>query len=67
MTLTEISGIDLRQPLPAEQRAAVRRVWLEHGVVFLRDQPLTPDQFLSSRAHQAWCRHAPLISPGTRP
>ena len=38
----EISGIDLREPLPAEQRAAVRRIWLENGVVFLRDQPLTP-------------------------
>jgi len=43
----EISGIDLRQPLPAEQRAAVRRIWLENGVVFLRDQQLTPDQFMA--------------------
>ena len=39
----EISGIDLREPLPAEQRAAVRRIWLENGVVFLRDQQLTPE------------------------
>ncbi len=43
----EISGIDLREPLPAEQRAAVRRIWLENGVVFLRDQQLTPDQFMA--------------------
>lgn len=43
----EISGVDLRRPLPAEQAAALRRVWLEHGVVFLRDQQLTSDQFLA--------------------
>ncbi len=43
----EISGVDLRRPLPAEQAAALRRVWLDHGVVFLRDQQLTSDQFLA--------------------
>jgi len=43
----EIAGIDLRLPLAAERIALVRRVWLEHGVVFLRDQCLTPDQFLA--------------------
>lgn len=43
----EISGVDLRRPLPAERAAALRRVWLDHGVVFLRDQQLTSDQFLA--------------------
>ncbi|MES2226560.1 MAG: TauD/TfdA family dioxygenase [Pseudomonadota bacterium] len=43
----EISGVDLRRPLPAEQGAALRRIWLDHGVVFLRDQQLTSDQFLA--------------------
>ncbi|MGK2898647.1 MAG: TauD/TfdA dioxygenase family protein [Burkholderiaceae bacterium] len=43
----EISGVDLRRPLPAEQAAALRRIWLDHGVVFLRDQQLTSDQFLA--------------------
>lgn len=42
----EISGVDLCDPPSAELVALVRRVWLEHGVVFLRDQDLTPDQFL---------------------
>jgi len=43
----EISGLDLRLRLSAERIAPVRRAWLEHGVVFLRDQHLTPDQFLA--------------------
>lgn len=43
----EISGVDLREPLSAEQVATLRRVWLEHGVVLLRDQHLTPAQFLT--------------------
>lgn len=43
----EIAGIDLREPLSAERVAGVRRVWLQHGVVFLRDQQLTSDQFLN--------------------
>lgn len=43
----EISGLDLREPLTAEQSAALRRIWLEHGVVFLRDQHITPEQFLA--------------------
>lgn len=43
----EISGVDLRRPLSAEQAAALRRIWLDHGVVFLRDQQLTSDQFLA--------------------
>src|SRR5690606_10621832 len=25
----------------------IRRVWLDHGVVFFRDQDLTPEQFLA--------------------
>jgi taurine dioxygenase len=43
----EISGIDLRRPLEAGQTAWLRRVWLEHGVVFLRGEPLDPERFLA--------------------
>ena len=43
----EISGIDLARPLSKEQSAAVRAAWLEHLVVFFRDQPLTPGQFMA--------------------
>jgi taurine dioxygenase len=42
----EIHGVDLAKDLDDETVAAIRRVWLEHLVVFFRDQALTPRQFL---------------------
>lgn len=36
----EIRGVDLTQPLSAEQVAQIRAVWLEHHVVAFPDQPL---------------------------
>jgi taurine dioxygenase len=43
----EISGVDLARPLSDEQRAEIRQAWLEHLVLFFRDQPLSPDQFMA--------------------
>ena len=43
----EIHGVDLAGDLDDEQVAAIRRVWLEHCVVFFRDQDLPPDRFLA--------------------
>ena len=43
----ELSGVDLAQPLAPETIAAVRAALLAHGVVFFRDQPLTPGEFLA--------------------
>jgi taurine dioxygenase len=43
----EIHGVDLAKPLSEEQVAAIRSVWLEHLVIFFRDQPLTPGQFMA--------------------
>jgi alpha-ketoglutarate-dependent taurine dioxygenase len=42
----EISGVDLAKDLDDETVAAIRRVWLEHLVVFFHDQELTPQRFL---------------------
>jgi taurine dioxygenase len=42
----EISGVDLSRPLSEATVAALRRAWLEHLVIFFRDQDLTPAQFL---------------------
>jgi len=39
----EISGVDLKD-LDAETFAAIKAAWLEHLVVFFRDQTLTPDE-----------------------
>jgi taurine dioxygenase len=43
----EVSGVDLSKDLPDETVAAIRRGWLEHLVLFFRDQPVAPRQFLA--------------------
>jgi taurine dioxygenase len=42
----EISGVDLSAGLPPALAADIRKVFLEHQVIFLRDQDLTPAQFM---------------------
>ena len=42
----EVHGVDLAQPLSREQVGELRRAWLEHLVLFFRDQALTPEQFM---------------------
>ena len=44
----EIGGVDLREDLDADTVAAIRRAWLDHCVVFFRDQPLDSGQFLAA-------------------
>jgi alpha-ketoglutarate-dependent taurine dioxygenase len=44
----EIHGIDLAHDLGAETMAAIRAAWLEHLVVFFRDQQLSPAQLLAA-------------------
>ena len=43
----EIHGIDLRKELPDSEFEIVHRAFLEHQVVFFRDQDLSPDQHVS--------------------
>src|SRR5262245_61708192 len=43
----EIGGVDLAGDLADETVAEIRRAWLDHLVVFFRDQELTPDRFLA--------------------
>ena len=42
----EIRGVDLSQPLDDETFEAIHRAFLDHQVIFLRDQNLTPPQQL---------------------
>jgi len=46
----EISGVDLNQPLDAQQFAEVRAALMQYQVIFFRDQPLDHD------AHKAFGR-----------
>jgi taurine dioxygenase len=43
----EVSGVDLSRPLSEAQAAELRCAWLEHLVLFFREQPLTPAQFMA--------------------
>jgi taurine dioxygenase len=42
-----ISGVDLALPLSDSDFATIRQAFLDHGVIFLRDQQLTPAQHLA--------------------
>ncbi len=44
---SEISGLDLSKPLPADTLAEITKIWLDRQVLFFRDQNLTPDQQLA--------------------
>ena len=43
----ELRGMDLSRPVDAETAAALRRAFLEHQVIFFRNQHLTPRQLLA--------------------
>jgi taurine dioxygenase len=42
-----ISGVDLREPLAEDTKAVIERALLDHGVVFFREQDVTPDQHVA--------------------
>jgi len=42
-----ISGADLARPLSDADFAIIRQAFLDHGVIFFRDQRLTPEQHLA--------------------
>jgi len=43
----EVSGINLSEPLEKKQKDFLEKAWLEHQVLFFRDQPLTPDEHVN--------------------
>ena len=47
----EVSGIDLSGDLPPSTVAELRRLWLEHLVLFFHDQHLPPARFLALAQH----------------
>jgi len=42
-----IEGVDLAAPLSDESFGVIRQAFLEHGVIFFRDQHLTPEQHIA--------------------
>ncbi|MFT5014045.1 MAG: taurine dioxygenase [Patiriisocius sp.] len=47
----EISGVDLSQPLSKSIVDEIHRAWLDHGVLFFRDQHLSPSAQTNFAAH----------------
>ena len=43
----EVSGIDLREKPDARVVSELRRAFAEHGVLFFRDQELSPEQHVA--------------------
>ncbi len=46
----EVAGLDFRGGIDAATIAELRRIWLDHGVLFLRDVMLPPREFLAFAA-----------------
>ncbi|MEA2731611.1 MAG: taurine dioxygenase [Acetobacteraceae bacterium] len=42
----EMTGVDLSEPLPVQARDTIRKALADRGVVFFRDQSLTPEQHI---------------------
>ena len=42
-----ISGVDLSRPLGDDEFATIRQAFLDHGVIFFRDQQIMPEQHLA--------------------
>ena len=42
----EIQGLDLSAPLSEDTTKRLRSIWLQHGVLFFRNQNLDPGQLL---------------------
>ena len=43
----EVSGVDLAKPLAKAELAGLRKLWLEHLVLFFREQDLTNEQYMA--------------------
>ena len=43
----EIGNVDLSQPLSEEDFSAIRQAFADHGLIFFRDQTITPEQHIA--------------------
>lgn len=59
----EVSGVDLSQGLPDAALATLRAAWLEHLVLFFRDQQITPAQQVAFARHFGELDTYPFIKP----
>jgi alpha-ketoglutarate-dependent taurine dioxygenase len=57
----EVTGIDLREPVPEAVASAIYRAWLDHAVLLFRDQDLTQEDLI--RVTGIFGEFAPLGRP----
>ena len=60
----EVSGIELSQPMSDPVAKELRAAWMEHQVLFLRDQDISIDQHNSDFGRIPRKRSRPLDFPG---
>lgn len=59
----EVTGADLRRPLPPETLAEVRAAWAAHAVLAFPDQPLTLDELEAFTLQIGPFGHDPYVAP----
>ncbi len=57
----EVHGVDLAGPLDAATVAQIRRAFLEHQVIFFRDQPLGLEQYMAFATHMGTPIEYPFV------
>jgi taurine dioxygenase len=57
----EIEGVTLHPDLPDAVVAEIRRIWLDHGVVFFRGQDLSPTAFAATARRFGDVVHYPFL------
>jgi taurine dioxygenase len=57
----EIRGVDLSRPLDADTVGAIRRAWLDHGVLLFRDQDISPEDHIRFSRHFGPVEDYPLV------
>ena len=55
----EITGVDLSKPLTDEQFAEIHQAFLDHLVIFFRDQDLGPEEMIGP-IQEKWRRPTPF-------
>lgn len=63
----EVDGVDLRKPLDEHTLAEVRRALLQCKVIFLRDQPISPDEQVAFARRFGELETHPFLPEGAAP
>ena len=60
----EVLGVDLSTKLDKSSFETIRRAWLEHGVLVIRNQSIDPDAFVAFSSRFGELDNAPVMENG---